>query len=136
MLSWSRIQNLTILLCLSVFSTQGFTALPQRTSFITSSLTPKSAIYNTDLHARKKVGGEPVGGLTNERKKQLGVQGDEDEYDLDVALEANTDPLITKIIAGAAILSILSLLVVGVVIPSLSDYGEGVCIPIQNGGRC
>lgn len=77
-----------------------------------------------------------MGGLTNERKKQLGVQGDEDEYDLDVALEANTDPLITKIIAGAAILSILSLLVVGVVIPSLSDYGEGVCIPIQNGGRC
>ena len=78
----------------------------------------------------------PVGGLSNARRKQLGVEGDEDEYDLDVALDANTDPLITKIIAGSAILAIMILLIVGVVIPSVSDFGEGVCVPIQNGGRC
>ncbi|KAL7509102.1 hypothetical protein ACHAXN_006130, partial [Cyclotella atomus] len=67
---------------------------------------------------------------------QLGISDDEDEYDLDAALSANTDPGITKIIAGSFILVMIALLVVGLVIPSLTDYGDGVCSPIQNGGRC
>lgn len=96
-----------------------------------TSTTTKTTSTKTELFARL-----PKGGLSDARRKELGVSDDEDEYDLDVALNANTDPLITKIIAGSAILAILSLLVVGVVIPSLADFGDGVCVPIQNGGRC
>mmetsp|Transcript_1731 Transcript_1731/g.3698 ORF Transcript_1731/g.3698 Transcript_1731/m.3698 type:complete len:117 (-) Transcript_1731:289-639(-) len=70
------------------------------------------------------------------RRKELGISDDEEEYDLDVALAANTDPGITKIIAGSFIVAVLALLVVGLVIPSITDYGDGVCSPIQNGGRC
>jgi len=123
---------------LSIFalSTQSF-ILPSKTTttipFQTSS--PRYSHHLILLEA-KKPQQLPKGGLTNARKKQLGVTGDEDEYDLDVALDANTDPLITKIIAGSAILAIIALLVVGVIIPSTSDFGDGVCVPIQNGGRC
>jgi hypothetical protein len=53
-----------------------------------------------------------------------------------VALSSNTDPLISKIIAGSLIVVLLGLLVVGVVIPSLTDYGDYVCNPIRTGGRC
>ena len=74
--------------------------------------------------------------LSKKRKEELGVGDNEDEYDLGVALENNTDPLITKVIAGSLIVVIIALLVVGVVVPSLTDYGEGVCSPIQNAGRC
>ena len=66
----------------------------------------------------------------------MGIGDDEREYDLGVALETNTDPLITKIIAGSFILVVFALLIAGIVVPSLTDYGEGVCSPIQNGGRC
>eukprot|EP00579_Thalassiosira_antarctica_P000177 CAMPEP_0201866522 /NCGR_PEP_ID=MMETSP0902-20130614/1082_1 /ASSEMBLY_ACC=CAM_ASM_000551 /TAXON_ID=420261 /ORGANISM="Thalassiosira antarctica, Strain CCMP982" /LENGTH=127 /DNA_ID=CAMNT_0048391511 /DNA_START=16 /DNA_END=399 /DNA_ORIENTATION=+ len=74
--------------------------------------------------------------IDNKRRKELGISDDEEEYDLDVALSNNTDPLITKIIAGSFILVVLALLVVGLVIPSITDFGDGVCSPIQNGGRC
>lgn len=74
--------------------------------------------------------------ISQKRRDQLGIADDEEEYDLGFALEQNTDPLISKIIAGSLILVIISLLVAGVVIPSLTDYGEGVCSPIQHGGRC
>jgi hypothetical protein len=74
--------------------------------------------------------------ITDKRRKQLGITGDEDEYDLGVALENSTDPLISKIIAGALIVTIFALLVAGVIIPSLTDYGEGVCNPILTAGRC
>ena len=74
--------------------------------------------------------------INDKRRKQLGIADDEDEYDLDFALDQNTDPLITKIIAGSAILAIISLLVVGLIVPMTTDYGEGVCSPIQSGGRC
>jgi len=74
--------------------------------------------------------------ISNKRRQQLGIPDSEREYDLDVALETNTDPLITKIIAGSFILVVIALLVVGVIIPSTTDFGEGVCSPIQNGGRC
>jgi hypothetical protein len=74
--------------------------------------------------------------ISAERRKQLGIPSDSDEYDLDVALANNTDPFISKLIAGSLILVILGLLVVGVIIPSLTDYGEGVCNPLLTGGRC
>ena len=70
------------------------------------------------------------------QQNELGLPEDADEYDLDVALNNNTDAGITKIIAGSFILVMLALLVVGLVIPSITDYGDGVCSPIQNGGRC
>jgi hypothetical protein len=81
---------------------------------------------------------EKKGGLLSaSRRRQLGVADDEEEYDLSVALDANTDPFITKLIAGSAILVILVLLLAAVVVPGLSDYGgEGVCVPILTGGRC
>ena len=74
--------------------------------------------------------------IDDKRRKQLGLADDEDEYDLDFALDQNTDPLITKIIAGSAIVAIIAVLVVGLIIPYTTDYGEGVCSPIQSGGRC
>lgn len=74
--------------------------------------------------------------ITKERRKQLGINDDEDEYDLYFALDNNTDPFITKLIAGSLIITIFGLLIAGVVIPSLTDYGEGVCNPLLTGGRC
>jgi len=75
--------------------------------------------------------------ISKKRREQLGIIEGEDEYDLDFALDANTDPFITKIIAGSLILAILALLVFGVIVPNyLTDYGEGVCNPIRNAGRC
>jgi len=74
--------------------------------------------------------------ISEKRRKQLGISENEREYDLGVALETNTDPLITKIIAGSFILVVIALLVAGIVIPSMTDYGEGVCNPITSGGRC
>ena len=74
--------------------------------------------------------------ISKKRRQQLGIPENEQEYDLEAALDANTDSLITKIIAGSFILVVIALLVVGIVIPSATDFGEGVCSPIQNGGRC
>lgn len=74
--------------------------------------------------------------ISDKRRKQLGIGEGEDEYDLGVALNTNTDPLISKIIAGSFILVMISLLVVGVIIPYTTDYGEGVCNPILTQGRC
>jgi len=73
--------------------------------------------------------------LSKKRREQLGVGMEEDEYDLGVALNNNTDPLITKIIAGSLILVIMSLLVVAIVIPNMTDYG-GACNPMLTAGRC
>ena len=74
--------------------------------------------------------------MTKGRRKILGVNDDEEEYDLEMALDNSTDPLITKIIAGSLILSILALLMFGLVIPLTTDYGDGVCNALLNGGRC
>jgi hypothetical protein len=75
--------------------------------------------------------------LTEKRKKELGVADDEDEYDLSKALDANTDPLITKIIAGSLIFVIIGLLIVAVIVPLTTDYTDsGLCNPIVNAGRC
>jgi hypothetical protein len=74
--------------------------------------------------------------ISRERRDQLGINDDQDEYDLDVALEQNTDPLITKIIAGSLIVAILAGLVFGVVIPATTDYGDGLCNPLLSAGRC
>jgi len=74
--------------------------------------------------------------ISDERRRQLGIPDGEDEYDLGRALATNTDDTISKIVAGSFILVVIGLLVAGVVVPSITDYGEGVCSPIQNGGRC
>jgi hypothetical protein len=74
--------------------------------------------------------------ISNIRRKQLGIADDEDEYDLDIALDMSTDPFITKVIAGSLILAITALLVAGIVIPATTDYGEGVCNALLTGGRC
>jgi hypothetical protein len=74
--------------------------------------------------------------ISKDRRKKLGIADDEDEYDLDIALENSTDPFITKVIAGSLILTILVLLVAGIVVPATTDYGDGVCNPLLTGGRC
>lgn len=74
--------------------------------------------------------------ITSKRRKELGINDNEDEYDLEMALDNNTDPIITKIIAGSLIVSISALLIYGIVIPATTDYGEGVCNALLTGGRC
>jgi hypothetical protein len=86
--------------------------------------------------------------ISKQRRKELGINDDEDEYDLDKALDVNTDPLITKIIAGSFIITMIGLLFVGLVVPLTSttssilsptlnnDMVEGLCVPLLNGGRC
>lgn len=90
------------------------------------------------IYAKKQPNNKNNAGkqISDKRRDQLGIPDDEDEYDLGAALNANTDPLITKIIAGSFILVVIALLVAGVILPSLTDYGEGVCNPITTGGRC
>lgn len=53
------------------------------------------------------------------RAQRLGVKAGE-EYDLDRALDANSDDTITKIIAGAFIVSMLALLYIGLIQPIMS----------------
>jgi hypothetical protein len=121
--------RLTALILLATVAVATAFSIPARTvafGVATSSRAPTPRPTFTVLNER----------ITDKRRKQLGIRGDEDEYDLGVALENSTDPLISKIIAGALIVTIFGLLVVGVIIPSLTDYGEGVCNPILTGGRC
>ncbi|KAL3776809.1 hypothetical protein ACHAW5_006228 [Stephanodiscus triporus] len=53
--------------------------------------------------------------INQKRRRELGLPDDADEYDLDVALNNNTDAGITKIVAGSFILVMIALLVVGLV---------------------
>lgn len=53
------------------------------------------------------------------RAQRLGIKAGE-EYDLDRALDANSDDTITKIIAGSFIVSILTVLYLGLAQPILS----------------
>ena len=78
----------------------------------------------------------PSNKYSSERRKKLGL-GDEadEEYDLDKALDQNTDPLITKLIAGSLIVTLLSLVYVGLVQPAMNPV-EGVCNPLLTQGRC
>ena len=74
--------------------------------------------------------------ISDKRRKQLGIADFEDEYDLGVAFQANTDDTITKIIAGSLIIVMIGLLIAGIVIPATTDYGEGICNPLLTAGRC
>ena len=74
--------------------------------------------------------------ISEKRRAELGIPEGADEYNLEEALNNNTDPFITKVIAGSLILVLGSLLVVGVIIPITADYGEGVCNPLLTAGRC
>ena len=73
--------------------------------------------------------------LSKKRQNQLGVDEDED-YDLSLALDGNTDPFITKVIAGSLIVVIFTLLFVGVIQPLTAEYDEGICNPLLTAGRC
>jgi hypothetical protein len=119
--------RLTALILLATAAVAAAFSVPERTvAFDLASRAPTPRRTVTVLNER----------ISDKRRKQLGISGDEDEYDLGVALENSTDPLISKIIAGSLIVAIFVLLVAGVVIPSLTDYGEGVCNPILTAGRC
>lgn len=103
---------------------------------VTSIAYPIGTIFRMPLLMAKKFNKPGGKQISDERRNQLGIPDDEDEYDLGVALNANTDPLITKIIAGSFILVVVALLVAGIILPSLTDYGDGVCNPIKTAGRC
>lgn len=99
--------------------------------------TSSSSLYI--FNNKKKNSGSNEGGkkmISGSRRKKLGIAEDEDEYDLGMALDNNTDPFITKVIAGSFILAVIALLVAGIIIPATTDYGEGVCQPLLTGGRC
>jgi hypothetical protein len=94
------------------------------------------AALSSNLHYKVAKSSVLFARLSDKRKKELGVADDEDEYDLGQALNANTDPFITQLLAGSFILVILGLLTFAVIIPLSSDAGDGLCNPIMNGGRC
>lgn len=118
---------------------EGFsTSRPPPLSLRPSSAATRAALLS--LSAARKQQGSPGGKvqkkITSKRRQELGINDDEDEYDLEMALDNNTDPFITKVIAGSLIVAITSLLVYGIVIPATTDYGEGVCNTLLTGGRC
>lgn len=114
------------LMLLLLPSSLAFSSSMASLSSATRSLDASNQISSTQLFER----------ISDKRRKQLGIGEGEDEYDLGKALENNTDPLISKIIAGSFILVMITLLVVGVIVPYTADYGEGVCNPILTAGRC
>ena len=123
---------LLVILSLTTFSVEAFsTGLSSSTRPWTSSTT-----YLTATSRNNNKQAPRIQKITSKRRKELGINDDEDEYDLEMALNNNTDPIITKIIAGSLIVSILSLLIYGIVIPATTDYGEGVCNTLLTGGRC
>ena len=75
----------------------------------------------------KKTGKGERGAYSKGRMNKLGTEGTE-EYDLDLALAANTDDGITKIIAGSLIATLLVLIYFGLLAPQLF---EPECINID-----
>ena len=73
--------------------------------------------------------------LYKDRRDELGLRDQDDEYDPDYALDVGTDPFITKVIAGSFIVALQALLVVGIVQPALFPV-EGECNPLLSGGGC
>ena len=118
---------MTVWMSYNTLLTEGFGIIPHSNGGLLVVKKSTSSTSSTKLEMAK---------FTNSQRKKYGMNEEDDEYDLDMALDQNTDPIITKIIAGSFIVAVLALLVAGVIIPSLTDYGEGVCSPIQNGGRC
>ena len=134
-----------VLLCLVMMlildskttNTHAFTVPSTTTTKATATTTTTSSSSLFELHVRKIQDNEiPMKKMTSARRKKLGIADDEDEYDLGMALDNNTDPFITKVIAGSFILAMIAALVAGIIIPATTDYGEGVCNPILTGGRC
>ena len=118
----------------------GLSVLPDSAAFTTTQVTVPSRVSFVALQARqaRKIRDNEIQTrkISNSRRKKLGIAEDEDEYDLDIALDNSTDPFITKVIAGSLILSITALLVAGIIIPATTDYGEGLCNALLTGGRC
>eukprot|EP00980_Cylindrotheca_fusiformis_P005735 scaffold1194_cov127-Cylindrotheca_fusiformis.AAC.12 len=129
---------LTVLTCLARSSLAFVPTLPTFVAASRVNTISSSAVYVFNNNKKKtpesKAG--PKKTLSGSRREKLGIGDDEDEYDLGVALANNTDPFITKVIAGSFILVVMALLVAGIIVPALTDYGEGVCRPLLTGGRC
>lgn len=121
---------LSLLLLFAAALSSAFSFSLSSSCFLAGDLLPSKRNY--ELFSSSRLSAK----LSDKRKKELGVADDEDEYDLSQALNANTDPLITKLIAGSLIVVVIGLLVVAVVIPLTSDSGDGLCNPILNSGRC
>jgi hypothetical protein len=126
---------ITVLFCLVGPSLAFAPTKPTKVASMTKTSSSSLYIFNN----KKKNSGSNEGGkkmISGSRRKKLGIAEDEDEYDLGMALDNNTDPFITKVIAGSFILAVIALLVAGIIIPATTDYGEGVCQPLLTGGRC
>jgi hypothetical protein len=126
---------IAVLLCLVGPSLAFAPTKPTNVASMTK--TSSSSLYifnNKKKNTESKEGAKKM--ISVSRREKLGISDDEDEYDLDVALNNNTDPFITRVIAGSFILAVIVLLVIGIIIPATTDYGEGVCQPLLTGGRC
>ena len=132
-------------LCISTSNTSAFTP-PPTTTVPNNKIAEKGSITDSSLfifgnnNKKKQASDEEIFGgksrISDKRRQQLGIGDNEEEYDLGVALQANTDDTISKIIAGSFIIAISALLVAGIVIPATTDYGDGICNALASGGRC
>jgi hypothetical protein len=112
---------------MAILSSEAFTIPSSSRAALVASTLPRLAAKKAPTPFSNKI--------TVERRKKLGIPDNEDEYDLEMALNNNTDPFITKVIAGSLIVSIMSLLVYAIIIPATTDYGNA-CNPLLTGGRC
>lgn len=125
------------LLLLQVMVVVALAGLPTSFAFVAHCQTTTTPSSSSSVAYRPSMSSAALfAKITQERRRQLGINDDEDEYDLDFALENNTDPFISKLVAGSLIVVIIALLTVGVIIPLTTDFGEGVCNPALTGGRC
>lgn len=135
-LNRKKMKSFPFLLALICLSLSSAFVTRQPKSLLVTSLSRATTATTTTTRTDKPSTTSLFRKISQERRRQLGILDDEDEYDLGYALETNTDPLISKIIAGSLIVVVIALLAVGVIIPLTTDYGEGVCNPILNAGRC
>ena len=134
------------LLCISKMASNTSAFMPPTTIKFNNKIAEKASITDTSLfifgnnNKKKQATDEEIFGgksrISDKRRQQLGIGDNEEEYDLGVALQANTDDTISKIIAGSFIIAISALLVAGIVIPATTDYGDGICNALASGGRC
>jgi hypothetical protein len=125
--------SLLTLLLIVVALTPARSFLHTPAAFLPPSIPPPS-LFSPTL----PISAFPLCAIKKDRRDQLGLGAEDDEYDLQMALDNNTDRTIVKIVAAAAFVSIVGGLVVGVLLPLLdgSQASEGFCVPAQNGGRC
>jgi hypothetical protein len=127
--------NLIVALCLTSRVVQGFAITSHDERRLTFATT---GAWQLADRATASSGGTALDmvKLSKQRKQDLGIPDSEDEYSLEDALNNNTDPFITKVLAGSFILVMIALLTTAIIIPSTTGVVDGMCNPILTQGRC